>query len=67
MVFAINEHELATGIHVSPHPEPLSPPYPSRLSQSTGFVCPAYASNLHWSSNLYMVIYTFQCYSLKSL
>ena len=41
MVFAINEHELATGIHVSPHPEPLSPPYPSRLSQSTGFVCPA--------------------------
>ena len=41
MVFAIHQHE--SGIHVSPHPEPLPPPsplYPSGLSQSTGFGCP---------------------------
>ena len=42
--FVIRLHELATGIHVSSHPEhpshlPLHPP--SRLSQSTSFGCPA--------------------------
>ena len=43
MVFAIYQHESATGIHVStPFLPPLpSPPYPSGLSQSTGFGCPA--------------------------
>ena len=40
MVFAIHQHESAMGIPVSLHPEP-SPPYPSGLSQSTGFGCPA--------------------------
>ena len=38
MVFAIHPHELATGIHVSLPPP--SPPYPSGLSQRTGFGCP---------------------------
>ena len=37
MVFAIHRHELAIGIHVSPYPPASLPPYPSRLSQSTGF------------------------------
>ena len=37
MVFAIHQHELALGTLVSLHPEPLSPLYPSRLSQITGF------------------------------
>ena len=45
MVFAIHQYESAIGIHVSFHPEPHlpppSPPYPPRLSQSTGFGCPA--------------------------
>ena len=39
MVFAICQHESATGIHVSP----LAPPSPRRLSglsQSTSFGCP---------------------------
>ena len=45
MVFAIHQHESATAIHMSsqswnPLPPP-SPPYPSGLSQSTGFGCPA--------------------------
>ena len=44
MVFAIYLYELAIGIHVSPpFWSPLlspSPPYPTRLSQSTGFSCP---------------------------
>ena len=45
MVFAIHQCELAIGIHVSPPSwtpfPPLSPPYSSMLSQSTGFRCPA--------------------------
>ena len=42
--FAIYQHEWAIGIHVSPHPEfPATslPFYPSGLSQSPGFGCPA--------------------------
>ena len=45
MIFAIQQHELAISIYVSPTSwTPLqlpSPPYPSRLSQSTSFGCPA--------------------------
>ena len=47
MVFAIHQHELAIDTHVSvpppssTPPPPPSPPHPSRLSQSTGFGCPA--------------------------
>ena len=45
MVFVIHPYELAIVIYVfcpswTPFPHP-SPPYPSRLSQSTGFGCPA--------------------------
>ena len=45
MVFAIHQHESAMGIPVSLHPEP-SPPYPSGLSQSTSFGCPASCTEL---------------------
>ena len=41
MVFAMHQHELAIGIHVSPYPPTSLPLYPSRLSQSTGFGFPA--------------------------
>ena len=45
MVFAIYQHESATGAHLSSHPEPPShlpsQPHPSGLSQSTSFECPA--------------------------
>ena len=43
--FAMLQYELAIGIHISPPCwtllPPPSPPHPSRLSQSTGFGCPA--------------------------
>ena len=70
MLFAIHQHKSATGAHVSPHPDhpsfrPPFPPHPSGLSQSTGFGCPASCIELHWPSSLHMVIYMFQCYSLK--
>ena len=53
-------------VYISPHIlKPLSRPSPlcpSRLSQSTGFECPASCVDLHWFSILHMVIYMFQCY-----
>ena len=69
-VFAIHRHESAMGIHVSLHPEPPShlSPYPIPLGCPSAPALSAllHALNLHWSSVLHMVIYTFQCYSLKS-
>ena len=66
MVFAIHWHESAMGVHVfpilkppSPHPIPQghpSAPAPSTLS---------HALNLDWWFVSHMIIYTFQCYSLK--
>ena len=52
VVFAIHFHESAM---CPPTQNPLSPPSP-----------PHHASNLDWSSLSHMVIYMFQCYSLKS-
>ena len=70
VVFAIHRHASATGAHVSPSPEPSShlPPHPIPLGYPRAPALGAllHASNLHWSSVLHMVIYMFQCYSLKS-
>ena len=44
MVYAIHQHEMAIGIHMSPPFYTLS--HPSRLSQSTGFGFPASYSKL---------------------
>ena len=47
VIFAIHQHESATGAHVSLHPEisppppPPSPLHPSGLSQNTSSECPA--------------------------
>ena len=49
-----------TSSHLPPHPIPLG--CPSALALSVLF----HASNLDWSSISHMIIYTFQCYSLKS-
>ena len=69
MGFAIYQHESATGIRVSSPPEPPShhPPYPIPLGYPGAPALGAllHALNLHWSSVLHMVIYMFQCYSLK--
>ena len=46
--------------HVPPHPIPQG--HPSALAMSTL----SHASNLDWWSISHMVIYRFQCYSLKS-
>ena len=46
--------------HLFPHPTPLGCPRTPALSALL------HASTLHWLSILHMVIYMFQCYSLKS-
>ena len=70
MAFAIHYHESATGTHVSPHTEPPShlPPYPIPLGcpRAPALDALLYVLNLHWSSILHMVMYMFQCYSIKS-
>ena len=70
MVFAIHWHESATGVHVPhilnpashlpPHPIPQGHPIAPALSTLS------HAPNLDWRSISHMVIYMFQCYSLKS-
>ena len=70
MVFAIHRHESAMGVHVSPilntpsylPPHPIPQGHPSALALSTLY----HASNLDWRCISHMVIYMFQCYSLKS-
>ena len=73
--FAIHQHELATGMHMSPPfrtslPSPsLRPPHHSTslsLSQSTGLSSLHHTAYSQWLSALHMVIYMFQCYSLNS-
>ena len=44
----------------------LSSSHTFGLSQRPALGALLYALNLHWSSILHMVIYIFQCYSLKS-
>ena len=57
-------------VHISTHPEPSSrlPPHPIPPGCPRALALSAllHASNLHWSSISHMVIYMFQCPSLKS-
>ena len=69
VAFAIHWHKSAMGVHVSsswtpshlpPHPTPLGHPSAPALSTLS------HASNLDWWSISYMIIYMFQCCSLRS-
>ena len=54
-------------VYLCPLPlEPPSPPHPSRLLQRPGLNSLSHTANSHWLSILHMVMYMFQCYSLKS-
>ena len=70
MVFAIHQHESAMGADMSPHPKPLSyqPPRPIPLGcpRAPALSALLHTPNFHRSSVLHMVMYMFQCYSLKS-
>ena len=70
VAFAIHWHESALGVHVSPGPvrpshlpaHPIPQGCPSTPALSALF----HTLNLDWSSVSHMVIYMFQCCSLKS-
>ena len=70
VIFAIHQYESAMGVNMSPHPESPShvPPHSIALGcpRAPALNALCHASNLHWSSILYKVIYMFQYYSLKS-
>ena len=70
MVFAIHWHESAKGAPVSPilNPPTNLPPHSIPLGCPRALALSAllHALNLHWSSILHMVMYMFQCCSLKS-
>ena len=57
--FAIHQHESSTGVHMFPilNPPPTSAPAPSILNR---------ASNLDCRFVSHMILYMFQCHSLKS-
>ena len=71
VLFAIHWHESVMVVHVS-HPQSWTPSY--LLPHSIPLGCPNapalsalfHALNLDWSSISHMVIYMFQCSSLKS-
>ena len=59
----------AMGVHMSPilNAPPTSLPIPSQGCPSTlALSTLSHASNLDWQSISHMVIYMFQCYSIKS-
>ena len=58
-------HGCTCVLILNPLPPP-SPSHPSGLSQRTSPESPVSSSNLDWRSISYMVIYMFQCCSLKS-
>ena len=70
MVFATYQHESATGIHISPCLEPpsdLSPhPVPLGCARAPALDSLLHVLNLHWSSVLHVIMYMFQCCSLRS-
>ena len=68
-MFAIHQYEAATDSHLSPILKPLPYPYPPHhfgCLRTPALRTLLHASNLHGLSILYMVIYMFQCCSLKS-
>ena len=70
MVFAIHWHESAMELHVFPHPDPpLPPPSPSHPSGSSQCTRPehlSHASTLGWWSVSPLIVYLFQCCSLRT-
>ena len=70
MVFSIHQHELAVGRHVSPPCWTHLPPHPIPPGCQQHWLWAPWithiTSNSHWRSALHMVMYMFQCSSLKS-
>ena len=67
LVSAIQQHESAISVRISPLEPPSHAPIPShtsRLLQSTMLSSLHHTASSHWLSILHMVMYMFQCYSL---
>ena len=70
MASAVHQHESAMGTHVTPPSCTLLPlpphPVPPDCLRAPALGPLYHTSNSHWLSVLHMLMYVFQCYSLKS-
>ena len=68
MVFALTwiDHKYTCVPPIVNLLQPPSPPIPLGCSQALALGALLHALSLRWSSILHMVMYMFQCYSLKS-
>ena len=70
LISAICQHELASGVHMSPPSWTSLPPpalsHPSRLLQNPSLSSLSHTANFHWLSILYMIVYLLTCCSLHS-
>ena len=67
--FCLHWHESAMDYMCSPSQSPLPPPSPSHPSGSSQCTSPehlSHASNLGWWSVSPLIVYLFQCYSLRT-
>ena len=70
LISVMHQHELTTGIPISPTSWISLPPptfsHPSRLSQSPSLSFLSQIADSHWLSILHMVVHMLTCYSLHS-